>query len=177
MLLFQVAFRVIRTIVTSEEAGIKRQVFKCFKILSIYLDDYRWFLINEKCTRKEEFKKGIALNENIIEAIPSAMILNVIMQQSGNFIQQIFDYNILFISHIIIIIIISFHSSWILSLLCNRPRLFILSHSIKKFRDFISTWTCSYLEEWSGQSAGKWRRLWWYVCWTVHLSVLCLLPY
>ena len=107
-------------------------------------------LINEKCTRKEEFKKGIALNENIIEAIPSAMILNVIMQQSGNFIQQIFDYNILFIS---------FHSSWILPLLCNRPRLFILSLSIKKFRDFISTWTCSYLEEWSGQSPGKWRRL------------------
>ena len=84
MLLFQVAFRVIRTIVTSEEAGIKRQVFKCFEILSIYFDDYRWFLINEKCTRKEEFKKGIALNENIIEAIPSAMILDIIWAQAGN---------------------------------------------------------------------------------------------
>ena len=49
-------------------------------------------LINEKCTRKEEFKKGIALNENIIEAIPSAMILNIIRVQTGNFIQQIFVY-------------------------------------------------------------------------------------
>ena len=42
------------------------------------------------CARKDEFKKGLALHENIIEAIPSAMILNVIQMQSGNFIQQIF---------------------------------------------------------------------------------------
>ena len=68
-----------------------------------------------------------------------------------------------------------FFSSWILPLLCNRPRLFILSTSIRKFISFISTWTGSYLEEWSGQSSGKWRRMWWSLCWTVHFSLLCLL--
>ena len=41
-------------------------------------------------TRMDEFKKGIALNENIIEAIPSTMLLIVIWAQS-DLIQKIFD--------------------------------------------------------------------------------------
>ena len=47
-----------------------------------------------KCTRKDEFKKGIALHENVIEAIPSAMILDVIRVPAGNFIHQITVYNL-----------------------------------------------------------------------------------
>ena len=31
----------------------------------------------------DEFKKGIALNENIIEGIPSSLVLNAISAQSG----------------------------------------------------------------------------------------------
>ena len=63
---------------------LKGRFSSALKIFHLYFDDYRLLLTNEKCTRKEEFKKGIALNENIIEAIPSAMILDIIWAQAGN---------------------------------------------------------------------------------------------
>ena len=69
---YLVALRGVKDILTNEEAGIKRQV----QVIFIYsCKNYH--------IRKDEFKKGLALFENIIEAIPSAMILETILKQAG----------------------------------------------------------------------------------------------
>ena len=67
------------------------------------------------------------------------------------------------------------HSSWHLTQLCGQPKLFFFHYYTIQFSIFSSLRAGPYFEEWSGKSHGKWWRLRWSVCWTIHYRVLCLL--